>query len=303
MIGNALLIGGTGFVGPHMRRLLEAKFNVTATGHGDDIGDRGQVSRLIKRTHPDVVVNFASITTVRESFDDPERTYKVGFLGMLNLLSELKEHGFSGRVLNISSSEVYGFPREDQLPISENTPTSPMSPYAVNKIAAETLCQQWGQTETFEIVTARPFTHIGPGQSDRFAISSFARQIAEIMLGMREAVIRVGNLGSTRDLTDVRDVVRAYVVLLERGRSGNIYNVCSGKETLMRSLLDNLIQLSKIDIEVEQDPSLVRQQEQRRILGSFEKLHEETGWEPEISISQTLSDTLAYWLEKLKTNK
>jgi len=120
---------------------------------------------------------------------------------------------------------------------------------------------------------------------------------------MREAVIRVGNLSSTRDLTDVRDVVRAYVVLLERGRSGNLYNVCSGKETLMRSLLDNLIQLSKIDIEVEQDPSLVRQQEQRRILGSFEKLHEETGWEPEISISQTLSDTLAYWLDKLKTNK
>ena len=303
MIGNALLIGGTGFVGTHMRRLLEAKFNVIATGHGNDIRDREQVSRLVKKTRPDVVINFASITTVRESFEDPERTYKVGFLGMLNLLSELKEHGFSGRLLNVSSSEVYGFPREDQLPISENTPTSPMSPYAVNKIAAETLCQQWSRTEAVEIVTARPFTHIGPGQSDRFAISSFAKQIAEIMLGKREAVIRVGNLDSTRDLTDVRDVVRAYVVLLERGSSGNIYNICSGKETLMRSLLDNLIQLSKIDIKVEQDPSLVRQQEQQRILGSFEKLHKETGWEPEISISQTLSDTLAYWLEKLKINK
>ncbi len=303
MRGNALLLGGAGFVGTHMRRLLEEKYNVTATGHGDDIRDRGQVSRLVKRTRPDVVVNLASITTVRESFEDPERTYHIGFLGMLNLLSELKEQGFGGRVLNVSSSEVYGFPREDQLPINENTPTSPMSPYAVNKIAAEALCQQWSQTEAFEIVIARPFTHIGPGQSDRFAISSFARQIAEIMLGKRECVIRVGNLDRTRDLTDVRDVVRAYAVLLEQGRNGNIYNVCSGRETLMRSLLDNLIHLSKFDIRVEQDPSLVREREQRRILGSFEKLHDETGWAPEISISQTLSDTLAYWLEKLQINK
>jgi len=303
MRGNALLLGGTGFVGTHMRRLLETEYNIIATGHGDDIRDRGQVNRLVKRTSPDIVVNFASITTVRESFEDPERTYHIGFLGVLNLLSELKEQGFGGRMLNVSSSEVYGFPGEDQLPITENTPTSPMSPYAVNKMAVEALCHQWSQTESFEIVTVRPFTHIGPGQSDRFAISSFAKQIAEIMLGMREAVIRVGNLDSTRDLTDVRDVVRAYAVLLERGCNGIIYNVCSGRETRMRSLLDNLIQLSKIDIRVEQDPSLVREREQRRILGSFEKLHDQTGWEPEISISQTISDTLAYWLEKLKINK
>lgn len=300
---NALLLGGTGFVGVHLQRLLNANYNVVAAGRHGDIRDREIVSRLVKKTRPDIVVNLASITTVRESFENPERTYHIGFLGMLNVLSTLKEHDFRGKVLNISSSEVYGFPTEDQLPIIETAPPSPMSPYAVNKLAAESLCYQWSHSEPFEIVTARPFTHVGPGQSDRFSISSFAKQIAEIMLGMRAAVIHVGNLNSGRDFTDVRDVVRAYVTLLEQGRNGNIYNVCSGSETVMRNLLDSLIQLSKIDIKVVQDASLVRENEQRRMLGSFAKLYSETGWKPAISISQTLSDTLAYWLEKLKTSK
>lgn len=298
---NALLLGGTGFAGTHMRNLLTAEYNVISTGHSDDIRSRELVSRLVKRASPAVVVNFASITTVRESLEDPEKTYHIGFWGTLNLLSALKEHGFCGRFLNVSSSEVYGFPGEDQLPITEETPVCPMSPYSVSKIAAEALCYQWSQTEAFEIVTARAFTHIGPGQSDRFAISSFARQIAGIMLGMREPVIRVGNMDTTRDLTDVRDVARAYAILLEKGRNGNIYNVCSGSETYMRTLLNDLIKLSMIDIRVEMEPSIIRGREQQRIRGSFEKLNKETGWFPEIPISQTLSDTLAYWIEKLKS--
>lgn len=300
---NALLLGGTGFAGTHMRNLLAAEYNVISTGHSDDIRSRELVSSLVKRTNPAVVVNFASITTVRESFIDPEKTYQIGFFGTLNLLTALKEHRFGGRLLNISSSEVYGFPGEDQLPIREETPVCPMSPYSVSKIAAEALCYQWSQTEEFEIVTARAFTHIGPGQSDRFAISSFTKQIAEIILGIRKPVIHVGNLDSTRDLTDVRDVVKAYSILLKKGISGNVYNVCSGRETYIRSLLDNLIELSKVDIAVELDPSLIRKREQQRICGSFEKLHNETGWSPEIPLSQTLSDTLEYWMNKLKNKE
>ncbi len=302
MRGSALLLGGTGFVGTHLRHLLEAEYDVTATGHHDDVRSRELVGRLVAKTSPDIVVNLASITTVRESFEDPEKTYQIGFQGTLNLLSALKEYGFGGKLLNVSSSEVYGFPREAHLPIVEGTPTCPMSPYAVSKIAVEALCYQWSQTESFEIVTARTFTHIGPGQSDRFAIANFARQIAEIMLGMRVAVIHVGNLDTTRDLTDVRDVVRAYAVLLEQGGHGNIYNVCSGRETCLRNLLDNLIELSGLDIRVEQEPSLIRGREQQRTLGSFKKLHLETGWQPEMPLPRTLADTLAYWLEKLKTN-
>ncbi len=303
MRGNALLLGGTGFAGTHMRRLLEAEYNIISTGNRDDIRSRELMRLLVKKVKPAVVVNFASITTVRESFEDPEKTYHIGFWGTLNLLFALKEHEFCGRLLNVSSSEVYGFPGEEQLPITEETPVCPMSPYSVSKIAAEALCCQWSQTESFEIVTARAFTHIGPGQSDRFAISSFARQIAGIMLGLREPAIRVGNLDTTRDLTDVRDVVQAYNILLKQGSNGNIYNVCSGKETRMRDLLDHLIDLSGINIRVEQEPSLIRRKEQQRSLGSFEKLHKETGWSPDIPLSKTLSDTLEYWMKKLKNKE
>jgi GDP-4-dehydro-6-deoxy-D-mannose reductase len=212
----------------------------------------------------------------------------------------LKEIGFQGRMLNVSSSEVYGHPSETELPITEGAPLRPMSPYAVSKSATEALCFQWSQTEQFEIITARPFTHVGPGQSDRFAISNFSKQIAEILLGRRDPVIRVGNVNMTRDFTDVRDVVGAYVSLLEKGRNGEVYNVCSGKEVSTGSLLAELVKRANIEIKVEQDCSLIRDTEQTRIYGSYEKLNSDTGWEPKIPLTKTLEDTLWYWREKLK---
>lgn len=299
--GIALLIGGTGFVGTHMKRLLDRRYNVIATGHSDDIRSKKIMNHLVSQARPDIVVNFAAITTVRETFEDPEETYKIGFLGTFNLLTALKSCNFTGRLLNISSSEVYGFPSDHHLPISEKTELHPMSPYAVNKIATEALCYQFAQSEKFEIVTARPFTHIGPGQSDRFAISNFAKQVAEILLGMKESVIRVGNLDSTRDFSDVRDIVRAYSLLLDIGRNGEVYNVCTGKEVRTRILLDKLIEHSNKSIRVEQKKSLTRAIEQKRVCGSCEKLQNETQWKPEIPLSITLFDTLAYWREKIRT--
>jgi GDP-4-dehydro-6-deoxy-D-mannose reductase len=297
---NALLIGGTGFVGQHMQCSLLSNFNVVATGHTCDIKDADQIRHLIKSTTPSIVINFASITTVWESFKDPLDTYNIGFLGTLNLLKALEEHEFKGKMLNISSSEVYGFPSNDQLPIFEEILLRPMSPYSVSKVATEALCYQWSQASRFEIVTARPFTHIGPGQSDRFSISNFAKQIAEILLGKKEPVIYVGDLDKTRDFTDVRDVVSAYSHLLERGRSGHVYNVCSGIETNTRALLNKLIEYSGIQVVIEQDEFLKRNKEQQRIYGSYEKIKMETGWSPTISLSRTLEDTLSYWVEKLK---
>lgn len=297
---TALLIGGTGFVGMHMQKTLSPRFKVVATGHQTDIRDTGLIASLVKSVVPDVVVNFASITTVREAFADPVRAYQIGFLGTLNLLTALKEHGFSGRMLNISSSEVYGHPDPGQLPIREDTPLRPMNPYSVNKVATEALCYQWSQTEQFEIVTARPFTHIGPGQSDRFSISSFSKQVAEILLGKREPVIYVGDLQTTRDFTDVRDVVDAYVLLLENGRNGEVYNVCSGEEITTRSLLDELIESSGTPINVTHDKSLLRSTEQRRILGSHDKISSEMGWEATIPISRTLADMQSYWVDRLR---
>lgn len=297
---TALLVGGTGFVGRHMRHSLLPGLKVIATGHDCDIRDVAKIGNLVKSVSPDIVVNFASITTVRESFQDPLDTYRIGFLGTLNLLMALKENDFRGRMLNISSSEVYGAPPDDLLPINEEALLRPRSPYSVSKVATEALCYQWSQTEQFEIVTARPFTHIGPGQSDRFSISNFAKQIAQISLGKKPSVIKVGNLHATRDITDVRDVVRAYDLLLEKGRNGETYNICSGRETGIKALLNELIELAGIEISVEPDESLIRNAEQKRIYGSYEKIHNETGWDPKVSLSQTLADTFSYWAHALK---
>lgn len=297
---TALLIGGTGFVGRHLQRSLLPRFKVIATGRDADIRDTAGIGSLVKSASPDMVVNLASITTVRESFQDPLDTYRIGFLGTLNLLTALKECGFRGRMLNVSSSEVYGFPSDELLPVDEQALLRPMSPYSVSKAATEALCHQWSQTEQFEVVTARPFTHIGPGQSDRFAISNFAKQIAEISIGKKTPVIKVGNLHATRDITDVRDVVRAYRLLLEKGRNGETYNICSGREIGIKALLNELIELAGIEISVEPDESLMRNAEQKRVYGSYEKIHNETGWDPLVSINQTLADTLSYWVDMLK---
>jgi GDP-4-dehydro-6-deoxy-D-mannose reductase len=297
---TALLIGGAGFVGQHMQSILLTGFKVIATDRNYDIRNTIKMESLVKCASPDVVVNFASVTTVTESFQNPLDTYRIGFFGTLNLLTALKENGFKGRMLNISSSEVYGYPPNDLLPIHEEIFLRPMNPYSVSKVATEALCYQWSQTEEFEIVTARPFTHIGPGQSDRFAISNFAKQLAEISLGKRVPVINVGNLNATRDITDVRDVVRAYGLLVERGRNGQVYNICSGRETSIKTLLNQLIELTGLEVSIEVDNSLIRSVELKRVYGSYDKINNETGWFPQIPLRQTLMDTFSGWLNKLK---
>lgn len=285
-----------------MEQLLSEKCRVLSTGSECDISDRSKITSVVEDFRPDVVVNFAFITTVRETFARPYRNMEIGFCGMLNLLTALKSINFTGRLLNVSSSEVYGFPEASHLPMTELTPLKPMSPYSVVKISAEALCYQWSQSEKMDIVTARPFTHIGPGQSDRFALANFSKQIAEIKLDIREPVMHVGDLRSTRDLTDVRDVVRAYDLLLECGRAGEIYNVCTGRETKIETLLHQMIANSGLQIRVERDKALTRKEEQLRIYGNSDKLRNETGWLPTISLDQTLRDMVEDWKHRLLKN-
>lgn len=296
---RALLIGGTGFAGCHMKQLLLPDHQVLCTGRDWDLSNKQTTIELVEQFIPDIVINFAFITTVRETFDNPEKTLDVGFNGTFNLLTALRGINFKGKFLNISSSEVYGHPEVSSLPIKEITPIKPMSPYSVVKIAVEALCYQWSQSEGMDIVTARPFTHVGPGQSDRFALSSFAKQIAEMQLNKRRPIMNVGNLDSTRDFTDVRDVVRAYSLLLKFGRSGEIYNICSGKETRINDLLSRMISNSGLDITIKQDKTLIRSAEQQRIRGNNEKLCNETGWSPEIVIDQTLIDMVDEWRNRI----
>ena len=298
-MSKILLVGGTGFVGTHLHQLLELDDSVVSTGSDIDIRDIKQVRTLIERERPDQVVHLAAITTLRESFSNPENTYDINFLGTLNVLKALRDNDFSGKFLFISSSEVYGLLTESDLPVAEIHPTKPLSPYAVSKIASEALCYQWSQLENFETLIARPFNHIGPGQSDRFAISEFGKQIAAIKLEMAEPVMYVGDIDTTRDFTDVRDIAAAYQLLLRYGCNGETYNVCSEREYTIRALLTRMCLLAGIEVELRSDMERFRPSEQRRSLGDNNKLRKDTGWNATYEMDLTLKNIIDFWVQKL----
>ena len=298
-MNKILLVGGSGFVGTHLRLALEAKFSVVATGRDVDVRRPDQLRSVISKVQPDLVVHLAAVTTLRDSFANPQDTYDINFLGSLNVLMALRESNFSGRMLFVSSSEVYGLLAESDLPVNEARLLKPLSPYAVAKIAAEALCYQWSQTEKFEVVIARPFNHIGPGQTERFAIADFGKQIAAIKLGLAEPVMHVGDIDTTRDFTDVRDIVAAYQFLLQHGGNGEAYNVCSGTERTIRSLIERMCQLAGVVVELRTDPARCRPSEQRRVMGSNKKLSDATGWMPAHSMDKTLADIVEFWVQKL----
>jgi GDP-4-dehydro-6-deoxy-D-mannose reductase len=246
------------------------------------------------------VIHLAAQSNVPDSFADPRKTYEVNFWGTLNLLDALKVTGFRGAFLYVSSADAYGLVPETELPITEEMRLRPRNPYAVSKAAAEALCCQWSNTESMRITIARPFNHIGPGQSDRFVASDLARQVAEIKLGRRASTIEVGDIDVTRDFTDVRDVVRAYALILEEGRNGEVFNVCSGREQSVRSLLTRLLDLAGTAAEVRVVSERLRRAEQRRVRGSSEKLKQAVKWEPAIDVSDSLKDILRDWEQRLQ---
>ena len=295
------MVGGTGFVGSHMAKACAGHYQITTSGREVDVRDYAQVHDLIRNTQPDDVVHLAAITTLRESFSDPRTTYDVNFIGTLNVLMSLREVDFTGRILFVSSSEIYGRLGANDLPVSETRLPQPVSPYAVAKIASEALCYQWSNLDKFKIVMARPFNHIGPGQSERFSISDFGKQVAMIKLGHAPPVISVGDISTTRDFTDVRDIVAAYVQLLDRGSNGEIYNVCSGIERTVRYLIERMCELFDLNVDIVTDISRFRASEQKRVFGSNDKLIAATGWQSKFMIDQTLTDIVEDWIDRLKS--
>lgn len=296
---TTLLTGFSGFVGGHVQAQIPCTPLADETGTPLDILDFNAILTKVRRVRPSQVIHLAAQSFVPASFADPEATYRVNFLGTLNLLTALKEGGFRGRFLFIGSGDTYGMVEPEQLPVVESTPLRPRNPYAVSKVAAEALCYQWSQTGPFKVIMARPFNHIGPGQSDQFAISDFAKQLVEMRLGRRSPELKVGDIDVTRDFTDVRDIVNAYALLLENGANGEIYNVGSGQERSIRSLLITLINLSETNANIATDTARFRPAEQRRMLASSSKLRSATGWTPILSIEQSLKDILEYWTRKL----
>lgn len=288
-IGPALILGGTGFVGRHLAARLARAGEVTAVGRTVDVRDRAALDALVARVRPQVVVNLAAITTVRESFLNPRQTFEVNHGGLRNIVDSLAAHGFAGRLLQVSSSEVYGRPAAGEPPLTERSPLRPDSPYAFAKALAE----QAALAAPFEVVIARPFTHIGPGQSTRFSIARFANQLAEAARRDGPHVLETGGLAATRDFTDVRDVAAAYEAMLREGRPGAIYNVCTGVETSMQAAVEMLISASGLEVWQAFDPDLSQEADTSRLCGDHGRLTADTGWIPKIALETTLADVLA----------
>ena len=294
-----LVVGDTGFVGKHAQiQWPHAKGLANVTG-GVDICSKPALLAYLTDNLPETVLHLAALSFVPDSFKAPEKTFEVNFLGTLRLLEALAESGFRGRLLFVGTGDAYGLVPIEAQPIREGQPLRPRNPYAVSKVAAEALCYQWSQTGPFEVVMARPFNHIGAGQAPTFAISDFARQIAEISAGQRPPVLEVGNIDVTRDFTDVKDVLKAYELLLSKGRNGEVYNVCSGVERSVRSLVERLLELAGVEAEIQNDPSRFRPSDQPRVCGDHAKLTEDTGWQPEVSMDDTLLNLYRFWKNEI----
>jgi len=297
-----LVTGQNGFVGTSVLRHLEAeptgKWRAIAhTPH--DLLDAASLDSWLCDKRPAAVIHLAGQTFVPEAVRNPAQTLQVNLLGTLNLLQALKRHGFQGTFLYVSSGDIYGQVPVEHLPITEAYLPRPRNPYAVSKLAAEHLCLQWAFSEPdWRIIVARPFNHAGPGQAGDFLLPDMARQLMRVRLGLQPPRLQVGDVDVSRDFLDVRDVVQAYFQLLEHGRSGEIYNVCSGTERNVRELIMQMADLAEVNVSLEQDPNRLRRAEQRRVYGCSEKLRRHTGWQPRITITTTLHDVLRDWEER-----
>jgi len=293
-----LVTGATGFVGHHVLAAIEqgvfGAVEAVVPPAGWDIRDPAAVAALVHRVQPAQVLHLAAQSFVPRSFEDPAGTLAINMIGTSNLIQALGASGFQGRLLYISSGDIYGAVADADLPVDETTPPHPRSPYAVSKWSAEQLCLQAQRIGRLDCVIARPFNHIGPGQGDQFVLPSIARQIVEIERGEREPMIDVGDIDSTRDFTDVRDVVAAYAAMFRAGRPGSVYVVASGVERKVRDLLGAMLALAGVDAQVRQDPARMRPSEQRRMVANATLLQRDTGWRPTIDINTTLSDILEF---------
>jgi GDP-4-dehydro-6-deoxy-D-mannose reductase len=315
---RALITGVAGFAGSHLAEFLLAETDLEVRGvlhehdahiahlqhrlhllYGD-LNDRDITQVILARVQPDYVFHLAGQSFVGESWDNPWATMEPNIRSQVNVLSIAADLGLDARLLVVGSNEEYGSIRPEDLPIDEDTPLRPNSPYGVSKVAQDFLGLQYYLSHGLHTVRVRPFNHIGPRQRDSFVVPSFARQIAEIEAGLQPPVIRVGNLSAKRDFTDVRDTVRAYWLILQHGAPGQVYNVGSGRAYSAQEILDGLLSLTNTRIEVQVDPARLRPTDVPVSVCNAGKLRAATGWQPTIPLEQTLRDVLEEWRRKVK---
>jgi GDP-4-dehydro-6-deoxy-D-mannose reductase len=290
---RAFVTGAGGFVGSWLvEHLRDQGDEVAAVDSEVDVTDSKALREALVGFDPAAVYHLAALTHVGRSFTDPSEVVRVNALGTLSVLEAARQCEEPPSVLIVSSAEVYGAVKESELPIAEDAALAPMSPYAASKVAAEYLAIQAHLAYGLPVVRVRPFNHVGPGQSPHFAVPALASRIVAATRDGAEW-IPVGNLGARRDLTDVRDVVRAYRMLVCDGSAGEVYNVCSGTAVGIDEVAHRLLELAGVELELRPDPSLVRPVDVPVLLGNPEKLEQRTGWKPEIDLDRTLADVLA----------
>lgn len=312
---KALIIGAAGFVGSylakelmehhgmevHATRLAREQLEIQgAQIHVLDILNKEEIVSLLYQVRPDYIFHLAAQSSVSVAWKNPGLTIDINVKGSVNVMDAVRELFYKPRVLLIGSGEEYGHIRECETPIKEDNHLRPGNIYAATKVCQNMIAGIYAQAYDMNLIMVRAFNHIGPCQMPIFVVSDFCKQVAEIEAGKKEPVMYVGNLAAERDFTDVRDVVRAYALLVQKGKPGETYNVGSGHAHEIREILDLIISLSSADIKVEIDQNKIRPVDVPIIEADITKLRDVTGWEPAIPLRQTIQETLDYWRAALK---
>ena len=312
---RVLITGVTGFAGSHLVDFLLSRNDCEIYGiqrwrsrtenveHFLDkitmleceLRDATSTRDTLERVKPDWIFHLAAQSFVPTSWTAPTEALTTNVLAQLNIFEAVRHIGLKCRIQLACSSEEYGMVFPDEVPIRETNPLRPLSPYAVSKVAQDMLGYQYWMSHQVDSVRTRGFNHEGPRRGPVFVASDFAKQVADIERGRKQPVVHVGNLEALRDFTDVRDMVKAYVLALEKCEPGEVYNICSGKAWRIKDMLELLLSMSKVKIEVREDPARLRPSDVPILLGDYSKFHAVTGWKPTIPFEQTLADMLEYW--------
>ena len=312
---RVLITGVTGFAGSHLADYLLSRNDCEIYGiqrwrsrtenveHFLDkitmleceLRDATSTRDTLEKVKPDWIFHLAAQSFVPTSWTAPTEALTTNVLAQLNIFEAVRHIGLKCRIQLACSSEEYGMVFPDEVPIRETNPLRPLSPYAVSKVAQDMLGYQSWMSHKVDSVRTRGFNHEGPRRGPVFVASDFAKQVADIERGRKQPVVNVGNLEALRDFTDVRDMVKAYVLALEKCEPGEVYNICSGRAWRIQELLDHLLGMAKVKIEVREDPARLRPSDVPILLGDCSKFHAITGWKPTIPFEQTLGDMLEYW--------
>ena len=316
-----LITGFTGFVSPHFLDLLNTAepgaevvgiaknlpdfdvsiySNLKITFKAIDLLNKKDVEDILVAFKPEYILHLASVSSVALSWQTPLDSFVNNTNIFLNLVEQIRTNKIDCRILSVGSSEEYGEVTEKQLPLTEEHSLNPLSPYAVARVSQEMLSKIYADGFGLNIIITRSFNHIGPGQKDNFVISSFAKQLVQLAKNnSTDNKIITGNLSIVRDFLDVRDVVKAYYTLLKKGRKGEVYNICSGNGIVLKDIILKMSDILKMNITMEVNPQLIRPNENKQVIGSYQKIKNELGWQPEISLEKSLADIISYWQQKI----